>query len=103
MKQVFLCALLAFSGFSYAAPTTLGPVVPTNWRIENYVPGTVVIWYSGSNCGAGQQLSLPSSATAIDHSRLLATIAAAKAGSLKIFVIYDNAIAGCPITSFGIQ
>lgn len=101
MKKLTLLALF-ISQTSHAALVSLGPVAPTNWRIENYVPGVAIAWYTGSACANGQ-LSFPTTATVQDHSRFYATVTAAKAGNQKVFVVYENGAAGCPISSFGIQ
>lgn len=98
-KFSFVLALLALSGVSSAATTALIGV-PSGWRIENYVGGNVTVWFSGSACPNGQ-LTLPSTATAVDHSRLFATVLAGKNTGTRVFIYYDNAVAGCPIISFG--
>jgi len=103
MKNLIVLTALLATQLSHAALVTIGAVVPTGWRVENYAPGgNAVLWFTGSVCANGQ-LTLPPNATIQDHSRLYATIVSAKAGNLKTFVVYDNGLAGCPISSFGIQ
>jgi hypothetical protein len=99
MKKLALL-LLALTG-SVQAATTIH-VVPTTWKLESYSAQSVVIWYAGSNCGNGV-LTLPSTATQIDHNRLYATVAAAKLANSKMFVIYDETSPSCAIISYGLQ
>ncbi len=101
MKKLIFGLLATFCGLSHAALVSVSGV-PTTWLLQNYVPGNVVVWYTGSACTSGQ-LTLPTSATAADHARLYATVMSAKASNSKIFVYYENSVAGCPISSFGFQ
>lgn len=101
MKKLIIPFLWAISGISNAAMVTVS-AVPTTWVAENYVPGYVVLWFTGSSCPNGQ-LSLPSTSGVVDHSRLFATILSAKTAGTRVNVNYDNAAAGCPISSFSVQ
>jgi hypothetical protein len=98
MKK-FALLLLFVSQFIHAEIVGIPAVVPTDWLVQNYVPGSVVLWFTGSSC-AGGSLVLPANATPSDHARLYATIMSAKISGAKIFVYYDNTDA-CKITSFG--
>jgi hypothetical protein len=70
MKSItrFLLALVCFIPLQQAANAQSVQLVSgsaKNWRLQNYVPDNVVIWFSGSPCVNGS-LSLPASATKAD-------------------------------------
>ena len=95
-----LIFLLGMCSANAAVVTLIGN--PASWRIENYIGGNqVTVWYSGSSCATGQ-LTLPSTASLLDHSRLYATIVAAKNANTRVFILYDNVDSRCPIISFGV-
>jgi hypothetical protein len=75
--------------------------VPTGWKLESYGANAVALWNTPSSCGNGA-LGLPSTATAIDHNRLYATVMAAKLGNAQMFVYYEPKDNACIITSFGL-
>ena len=77
---------------------------PTAWRLQNYIPDGVVIWFSGSSCANGQ-LTLPVTATTEDKNRLWSTVMAAKVSGREIYVYYDteNTPGACMINSFGLE
>lgn len=87
---------------AYAETVFLGDQVPTNWRVQNYLPGFVVLWFTGSSCPSGGLMLAPT-ATPADHARLYATVMSAKIGNAKIFVYYDNSTRECYISSFGLS
>jgi hypothetical protein len=76
-------------------------VVPTSWRLENYVASGVVLWFTSSTCTNGQ-LSLPANSVKADHDRLFATISLAKATGKKAFVRYTSDGSSCLIARFGL-
>ena len=76
--------------------------VPTAWRLQNYIPNNIVLYYTGSNCGQGI-LELAPNATDADKNRLYATIAAAKASQLSVYVYYTQTGTQCLIQSFGLN
>jgi hypothetical protein len=94
------CALLGGAAVSQAQSLVSLSAVPTAWRLENYVAGGVVLWYTGSTCTNGN-LSLPANSVKADHDRLYATISLAKAVGKKAFVYYTNNGTSCLIASFG--
>lgn len=98
--SLLACALLYGAVASQAQTAQSVSAVPTAWRLENYVAGGVVLWYTPSTCANGQ-LSLPASAVKADHDRLFATISLAKATGKKAFVYYSNSGSSCLIVSFG--
>lgn len=102
MKRVLCAGLLLGAACVSHAEVVMMVAVPSAWRLENYSPGQVVVWYSGSSCVNGQ-LTLPPTAPAADHGRLYATILAAKTTSAKVFVRYESTSPGCPIASFGMM
>lgn len=74
--------------------------VATRWRLENYVPDNVVIWYSGSPCTNGQLL-LPGNAKKEDRDRLFATASLSRSTNRPMFVYYIINGNRCEIVSFG--
>jgi hypothetical protein len=98
MKKLLIAGLLVFAASSQAAELS---GVPTGWKIENYIPGQVVIWFSGSLCANGQLL-LGKNATEGDKSRLYATIMNAKIAGSSVYVKYDE-YANCQIQSFALN
>jgi hypothetical protein len=103
-KSVFIgvAALLACAASHGASISLSGNA--SGWRLENYTPGGVVLWFTGSQCTNGQ-LVLPAGSTAADQNRLWATITTAKTTGRKMFVYYDNSNApnACPLISFGLD
>ncbi len=97
-----VAALLACAGSHAASVSLLSNA--SGWRLENYTPGGVVLWYTGSQCTNGR-LELPAGSTAADQKRLWATITTAKTTGRKMFVFYDNSNApnACPLISFGLD
>lgn len=100
MNRLFVAVFLLAPLIAQGAQVYLAGV-PSAWRLQNYLSGVVVVWYSGSGCASGR-LSLPATATAADANRLYATINAAKNMGTKVFVYYDSADANCTISSFGV-
>ncbi|KOP26167.1 hypothetical protein AMR41_12990 [Hapalosiphon sp. MRB220] len=102
----FLLPLLCFIPLQQAAfaqvvrGTLIVSGVAKTWRLENYVPDNVVIWYSGSACASGQ-LILPASATKEDRDRLFTTVSLSKTTDRPIFVNYVINSGICNIVSFG--
>lgn len=98
-KLIIFLALLSFfitaraDGFSE---------IPTKWRVESYGANGVVLWHTPSTCNTGQ-IVLFSNATLADHNRLYATVLAAKASNLSVFIYYTNNSGVCVITSFGLD
>jgi hypothetical protein len=74
--------------------------VPNGWRLQNYVPDTVTLWHTTSECTNGN-LSLPATATKADRDRLFAVVMAGKAASKPVFVYYTVNGTSCTINSFG--
>jgi hypothetical protein len=103
-KIVAVLALLLGSPLAAIAATVTLTEVPTNWRLQNYVGGSVILWFTSAPCTNGQ-LVLAAGNTQADANRLWATILAAKLSSHKVFIYYDNAAAPgtCPISSFGMD
>ena len=100
MKRIYLLAasMLVCTG-ALAAQVQLA-VVPTAWKLENYVGGRVMLWNTGSPCYGGA-LNLGASATQNDHSRLFAAVVAGKTAGKTVFVMYETT--DCTIVSFGLQ
>lgn len=70
-----------------------------SWKLENYMGNSVVIWNAGSSCEGGS-LTMPEGATAGDKNRLYATLTAAKASGVTMFIYYETS--DCKIISFGL-
>jgi len=96
-------AVLAIGALSpvCAGATEVGVVgVPTAWRVENYVPDSVVVWFTGATCAPNGGLSLPTNSVTADRERLFATIMYGKAAGKQVFIYYDPST--CLIVSFGV-
>ena len=108
IKYVFnkLILLSALSLSQLASANDVGLVAnPATWRLQNYAPDNLVLWWTGSPCGSNQKLTTGNLSPS-DKSRLYATILAAKMTSKKIYVYYDDtngANGNCAITSFGMD
>lgn len=75
--------------------------VPTGWKIQNYIPNGVTIWFAPTNCVNGN-LSLPAHATEQDRDRLWALLVSAKISQTPVQIYYNRYEDGrsCEITSF---
>jgi hypothetical protein len=99
-KLSFLAgAILAFA-CQHAFADQLVYGVPTAWRLQSYGTNSVALYYTGSSCGT-TALTLPSTATERDNTRLYATVMAAKIAGTRVFAYYDPAT--CFISSFGLM
>ena len=76
-------------------------VVPSSWKLENYLNSNVVVWNSGSSCTNGK-ITFPSTATIDDKRFFWSTVMAAKVSKQQIFVRYNNSTTSCHIVSFGL-
>ena len=74
---------------------------PANWRLQNYAPNNITLWFTGSSCANGQ-LSADNLSSS-DQSRLYATILAAKLSNASVLVFYSQSGASCEISSFGMD
>lgn len=85
--------------FAIAEGRALETATATNWILENYTAGSVVIWQSGAICtGTDQNLHLNGASTSTIN-RLYATIVLAKIANARIFIRYTDST--CTIDSFG--
>jgi len=69
------------------------------WRLQNYVPGTVLVYFTSSPCVSGM-LSFPTSATSDDKNRFWSLVLTAKATGKKVGVYYETVSGSCQITSY---
>ena len=103
-RQILLTivATILWAFVPKASAETQINAIPTAWRLQSY-GGSTVLWYTGSPCYNGQLLL--NSSWSVDQSKLLwATIMAAKASRLPVFVYYVVDSSGnCIITSFGLD
>ncbi len=51
--------------------------VPTTWRLQNYAPNNVVLWYTGSTCTTGK-LVFQTGTSPDDTNRLWSMVLSAK-------------------------
>jgi len=78
-------------------------VVPSGWRLQNYMGGSgLVAWFTGSTCTNGL-LSFSSTATADDRNRFFSAVLSAKLSGKSVGVFYETASGSCQITSFYLQ
>ena len=101
MKVLALVALL-ISTLLTASPAladTNIEAVPTGWRMQNYVPNDLVVYYTPATC-LGGQLSFAPSATTEDKNRFFSLVLTAQATGRKIGVFYETVSGACQITSF---
>jgi hypothetical protein len=96
----FATAALLTVGTVSATMSLTGPA--TNWRIQTYGGGKVVLWYTGSSCGSGQ-LQLAASETLDAHKLLAAMILSSKATGDKMTVGYDIINGTCTISDIGVD
>ncbi len=99
MKHAFIVLVLSFPLFANAEIVPL-TVVPSNWKLENYLNTNIVAWYTGSSCVNGK-VSF-TSGTSEDKMIFWSTVMAAKVSKQKLFVRYDNSTSTCSIVSFGL-
>ena len=102
----FSVAILAIStvlGVLGAAPAGADAIeaVPSNWRLQDYGPAGLSLWYTGAPCPDGH-LMLPSTA-GYSPDRLWATVMTAKATNRPIGVFYHVDNGACVIDSFYLQ
>jgi hypothetical protein len=74
----------------------------TGWRIEDYVPDQLMIWFVDyANCGTSGGVSFPTNAVDVDRNRFIALVASAKAGASQMFLRYNVSNGTCTVVSFG--
>jgi hypothetical protein len=71
-----------------------------SWRLQNYVPNQVTLYFTGSPCTSGS-LVMPSTAVQADQDRLWALILTSKATGNPVYIYYYNNAGVCTISSFG--
>lgn len=98
MKYLFASILFVWFSQCTAAVQVL-TAKPNGWKLENYLGGTIVVYFSGSQCPSGL-LTFPSTATADDKNRFFSLMLAAKTARSDIFVLYNDD-ANCTVVSFG--
>lgn len=99
-----LASSMAVAGISTQANLVMVSGVPTPWRLQNYVPDSVALYYTPSTCSYGS-LSFPNNSTLADRNRFWALILAAKLASKSVYIYYDdsNSPGACYISSFGMD
>ena len=81
-----------------AAQADLLEAVPTGWRLQDYGPSGVSVYFTGSPCSSGQ-LKFPST-TGFSPDRFWATITTAKVASRTVGIYYHVDNGSCVIDSF---
>ena len=100
-SAMFYFVALALAGSHARAAYLEG--IPTNWRLQNYVPDGIAAYYTGSSCSSlNGILQLNAAASQADKNRFWATISLAKAAGKTVFVYYDET-KDCAIQSFGLK
>lgn len=94
-----MSVLLFFAGSTRAFADTLIEAVPTGWRLQNYIGGTVTVYYTGTSCVSGS-IQLPASATADEKNRFYSLVLAAKVAGKTVGIFYETTSGNCQITSF---
>ena len=101
MKKILVLGLSAIALFAtspaFADVNIESPVI--GWRLQNYVPNNVVVYYTGSSCTSGS-LTFGPAATADDRNRFYSLILTARSTGKKIGVFYETASGSCQIQSF---
>ena len=100
--KIYILVLLSTALFSFHTEAAVISAIPDKWKLENYIGGKVVIWYSETSCQTGK-LSLPTHSTSEDHNRLWSLILAAKTASSKVTIHYNENAGNCEIVSFGLS
>jgi hypothetical protein len=96
--RAVLCAL-AHCCVNPARADTMIEAVPTAWRLQDYLDGAVITWYTGSSCFQGQ-LILPATVSADSRNRYWAIITTAKVAGKAVGVYFVNNSGTCTITNF---
>lgn len=99
LPSVFFAAHFMMCNCASAAEAYIS-AIPTSWRLQNYIPDTPTLFFSGSNCGPSGILAMPANATKADRDRLYNTIMAAKLAKKPVFIFYESTT--CTINSFGL-
>jgi len=99
LPSVFFAAHFMMCNCASAAEVYIS-AVPTNWRLQNYIPDTLAIYFSSSSCAPNGYLLMPANATKADRDRLYNTIMAAKLAKRPVFILYESTT--CTINSFGL-
>ncbi len=99
MKKIVvaLSLLAAVAGTPAVAAEALLEGDPATWRLQNYVPNDVKVFFSGSPCQYGR-LQFPASATTQDKDRFFSMVLTARSTGRNMGVYYDNV--SCDIWSF---
>ncbi|MBO9708831.1 MAG: hypothetical protein J7521_11520 [Caulobacter sp.] len=101
MKRILACVLsaIALSTASAALADVNLESSVTGWRLQNYVPNNIVVFYAGSSCASGS-LTFGPTATADDRNRFYSLILTARSAGKKVGVFYETASGSCQIQSF---
>lgn len=101
MKKILAFALSAttlLAASSAVADANIEGSV-SGWRLQNYVPNNITVFFTGSSCAQGA-LTFGTAATADDRNRFYSLILTARTTGKKIGVFYETASGSCQIQSF---
>lgn len=87
---------------AFAQTTKFIEAVPTAWRLQNYIGGPMVVYFTGSPCQNGQ-IWMPTSATSDEENRFYSMIMSAKISGKEVGVYYTYDGASCIVTSFYVK
>jgi hypothetical protein len=94
---VALSLLAAVAGTPAVAAEALLEGDPATWRLQNYVPNNIMVFFTGSPCQYGR-MQFSSAATVQDKDRFFSMVLTARSTGRKMGVYYDDV--SCDIWSF---
>jgi hypothetical protein len=74
--------------------------VPTTWRMQNYIPNGVFIYYTGAAGCTNGQLNFPTSVTVDDKDRFWSSVLTARATNKPVGIYFTGSGTSCMIDSF---
>lgn len=98
--KAILIGLLAMASPGWAARVAILEL-PTKWRLEQYVNGSTVAWYTGSTaqgCLQGK-IELTPAVSQEERSRFWSLVLTAKSQDKRVLVFFDTP--SCSVVSFG--
>jgi hypothetical protein len=94
---IILLMTSAMPGISAAQADINLESIPTSWRLQDYLSGGLIAYFTGSSCPQ-QSLTLPPSTPTDSVNRFWSAVMYAKSASKTIGVFYNPST--CYITSF---
>lgn len=97
--RTLLTAALLGPAAAHADTVSLIEAVPTAWRLQDYLDGAIITFFSGSSCSQGR-LDLPASVSADSKNRYWSIITTAKVANKVVGIYYVNNSGVCTILNF---